>query len=301
MRAQRIAGLFILGVVVLFAQDWTTSTSLPSVDLAGLTPAQTAKVLKLLRANDCTCNCGMKMAECRMKYPSCSYSKGMAATIVDAIRHGKSETEAVAAAKASQWGKGPPDHSKPLEDPVAIPVGDAPVRGLGNARVTLVEFSDFQCPFCVMATPQIDALLRAYPTQVKLIFKEFPLDSHSQAALAAAAALAAHKQGKFWPLHDAMFAQRGNLSRNRILDLAGAVGLDMKQFQGDLDSAEIKRAVQKEIGEGEHIGVDSTPTLFIDGQRFNGPLSLAALKPVIEAELKHPAAAPKTAPSPAAR
>ena len=297
MRAQRIVGLCILGAFLLFAQDWQTATSLPSVDLAGLTPAQSAKVLKLLRVNNCTCNCGMKMAECRMKDPSCSYSKGMAATIVDAIKHGKSETEAMAAAAASQWGKGPADHSKPLEDPVAIPVENAPVRGLGSAPVTLVEFSDFQCPFCIMATPQLDAVLRAYPTQVKLIFKEFPLDSHSQAALAAAAAVAAHKQGKFWPVYDALFAQKGNLSRKGILALAASAGVDMKQFQADLDSAEIKRAVLKDIGEGEHIGVDSTPTLFVDGQRFNGPLSLASLKPVIEAELKHPAARRKVAPA----
>jgi protein-disulfide isomerase len=289
MRAQRIVGFCLFGALLLFGQDWTTATSLPSVDLSGLSPAQQSKVLKVLRDNNCSCGCGMKMAECRMKDPGCSYSKGMAAAIVDAIRHGKSETEALASAKATKWGQGPADHSKPLEDAVAIPVGDSPVRGAAAAPVTLVEFSDFQCPFCVAATPQLDALLKAYPTQVKLIFKEFPLDSHSQAALAAAAALAAHKQGKFWQLHDAMFAQKGNLSRRGILALAAGIGIDMARFQADLDSAQIKQAVQKEMGQGEQIGVDSTPTLFVDGQRFNGALTLASLKPVIEAELKHPA------------
>ncbi|PWU06002.1 MAG: disulfide bond formation protein DsbA [Terriglobia bacterium] len=295
MRIQRIAGLCVLGALLLFAQDWQTATSLPSVDLTGLTPAQAAKVLNVLRANNCTCNCGMKLAECRMKDPSCSYSKGMAAIVVDAIKHGKTEKEALAAAIASKWGQGPPDHSKPLEDPVPIPVGSAPVRGVGNAPVTLVEFSDFQCPFCITATPQLEAILRAYPMQVKLIFKQFPLDSHSQAALAAAASLAAHKQGKFWPMYDALFAQKGNLSRRGILALASNVGLDIKRFQADLDSAEIKSAVQKEIAEGEKIGVDSTPTLFVDGKRFNGPLTLASLKPIIDNELKHPAAPAKVA------
>jgi len=292
MLAQRMAGLCFAGGLLLFAQDWTTATSLPDVDLTGLTPAQQAKVLKLLRTDPCTCGCGMKVAECRMKDHMCSYSKGLATTIVDAIRHGKSETEALAAAKDSQWGHGPADHSKPLEDPVAIPVGEAPVRGPAGARVTLVEFSDFQCPFCIAATPQIDLLLKAYPSQIKLIFKQFPLDQHSQAALAAAAALAAHKQGKFWQLHDAMFAQKGNLSRRGILALAAGLGLDMKRFQADLDSPEIKRAIQKEIDEGQHIGVDSTPTLFVDGQRFNGPLTVASLKPIVDNELKHPAKAP---------
>lgn len=286
MRAQRIAGLCIFAAVLLFAQDWTTSTVLPSVDLAGLTPAQKTKVLKLLRENNCTCGCGMKMAECRMKDPNCSYSKNLAALIVDSVKHGKTEAETLAAVKDSQWGK---DHSRTLEDPVTIPVADAPVRGPGNARITLVEFSDFQCPFCVAATPQLDVLLKAYPSQVKLIFKEFPLDSHSQAALAAAAALAAHKQGKFWPMHDAMFSLHGDLSRQRIIALASGIGLDMKRFQADLDSPEIKRAVAKEISEGEHIGVDSTPTLFVDGRRFNGALTVAALKPIIDDELKHPA------------
>ncbi len=293
MRAQRIAGLCLLGAVLLFAQDWKTTDSLPNVDFTGLTAAQKAKVLKLVRENDCSCHCGMKVAECRMMDPSCSYSKGIAQSIADAIKQGKTETQALALAKASKWGQGPPDHSATLEPPVAIPVAGAPVRGAANAPVTLVEFSDFQCPFCITATPQLEAILKAYPGQVKLIFKQFPLDSHSQAALAAAAALSAHKQGKFWGMYDALFAQKGHLSRQGIIGLAGAVGLDVNRFQTDLGSAEIKRAVDKDIADGEKISVDSTPTLFVDGQRFNGPVTLASLRPIIEAELKHPAAQPK--------
>jgi len=292
MRAQRIAGMCLLGAVLLFAQDWRTTDALPKVDLTGLTPAQKAKVLKLLRDDDCSCGCGMKVAECRIKDPSCSYSKGIAVAIVDAIKQGKTESQALAIAKATKWGQGPPDHSATLEHPVPIPVAGAPVRGEAAAPVTLVEFSDFQCPFCIAATPQLEAVLKTYPGQVKLVFKEFPLDTHSQAALAAAAALAAHKQGKFWGLYDAMFAQRGNLSRARIVALAGAVGLDVNRFQADLDSPEIKRAVDKDIADGERINVDSTPTLFVDGQRFNGPVSLASLRPIIDAELKHRAPPP---------
>ena len=289
MRAQRIAGLCLLGAVLLFAQDWKTTDSLPNVDLTGLTPAQKAKVLKLVRENDCSCHCGMKVAECRMMDPSCSYSKGIAQAIADAIKQGKTESQALALAKATKWGQGPPDHSATLEPPVSIAVAGAPVRGVASAPVTMVEFSDFQCPFCIAATPQLEAVLKAYPGQVKLIFKQFPLDSHSQAALAAAAALAAHKQGKFWGMYDALFAQKGNLSRQRIVDLAGAVGLDVNRFQADLGSPEIKHAVDKDIADGEKISVDSTPTLFVDGQRFNGPVTLASLRPIIEAELKHPA------------
>src|SRR5207237_1145941 len=110
---------------LLCAQDWQNSTSLPAVDLGGLTPAQKNTALKLLRENDCACGCGMKIAECRVKDPNCSYSRGLASVIVDTIKQGKSGADAVAAAKASKFGHAP-DHSKLLEDPVKIPVADSP-------------------------------------------------------------------------------------------------------------------------------------------------------------------------------
>ncbi len=295
IRGHKIAGLCIVGAVLLFGQDWTTATSLPKVDFSGLTQAQTARALKLLREQDCSCRCGMKVAECRMKDPSCAYSRGMASVIVDAIRKGQNDRQVLATLAASDIAKGPAEHNQLLEDPVKIPVTNAPARGPANAPVTLVEFSDFQCPFCIAATPQLDAVLKAYPSQVKLIFKQFPLDTHAQAPLAAAAALAAHKQGKFWPMYDGLFAQKGHLSRQGVLTLAGSIGLDMKRFQADLDSPEIKRAVEQDMSDGEHIGVDSTPTLFLNGQRYNGPITLAALKPVLDKELKHPAKPVKTA------
>lgn len=295
IRWQKMAGLCIAGAVLLFGQDWTTATSLPKVDLSGLTPAQTTRALKLLRQQDCSCRCGMKVAECRMKDPSCAYSRGMSDITVKAVREGKNDSQVLAAVAASDIAKGPADHSKLLEDAVKIPLTNAPVRGPASAPVTLVEFSDFQCPFCIAATPQLESVLKAYPSQVKLIFKEFPLDSHAQAPLAAAAALSAHKQGKFWPMYDGLFAQKGNLSRKGVLALAASAGLDMKRFQTDLDSPEIKKEVEQDMTDGERIGVDSTPTLFVNGQRYNGPVTVAALKPIVDNELKHPAKPVKTA------
>ncbi len=229
----------------------------------------------------------MKLAECRVKDPNCFYSRGMASVIVDALKVGKSEKDALAAAMASRYAH-PPEH-KVLEDPISVPTAGSPVTGPADAPITLVEFSDFQCPYCLLATPQLKAVLDQYPRQVKLIFKQFPLDIHSQAALAAAAALSAHKQGKFWPMHDALFASRTDLSRPTILALASAVGLDIKRFEADLDSAEIKKAVARDMDDGFKVGVSSTPTLFIDGQHYNGPIKLESLKPLLEAELKHPA------------
>ena len=272
-------------VALLCAQDWQNATTLPAVDLGGLTPAKKNTTLKLLRENECVCGCGMKLAECRIKDPNCSYSKGLSSVIVDSVKQGKGPAEALASAKASRWGHAP-DHSKTLEDPVKIPVTGAPIIGPQNASITLVEFSDFQCPYCYKAVPELQAVMKAFPTQVKLIFKQFPLDIHSQAAFAAAAALAAQRQGKFWDLHDAMFGQHGRLSHDIIVKLAGDSKLDMKRFTADVASPEIRKTVDKDRVEGETIGVDSTPTLFVNGRRYNGPITLAALKPVIEGELK---------------
>jgi protein-disulfide isomerase len=260
---------------------------LPAVELGSLKPSQQKTALKLLRENGCVCGCEMKIAECRVKDPNCTYSRGLAGVIVEAIKAGKSEADALAAAKASKFAHAP-DHSKLLEDPVPIPVAGSPLTGPQNAPLTLVEFSDFQCPYCVKAVPELQAVLKAYPTQVKLIFKQFPLDTHSQAALAAAGALAAHKQGKFWPLHDALFAQKGKLSREIILKLAADLGLDMKRFTADMNSPETRKAVDKDRDDGETAGVDSTPTLFVGGRHYNGALTLAALKPILDGELKNP-------------
>lgn len=279
-----LAGLCLLGGCVLLAQDWKTADALPGIDLTGLSAAQKAAVLKILREHGCSCGCNMKLAECRVVDPNCSFSKGLAAAVIEAVRQGKNEADAIAAADASKWA-----HTQPmrlLDDPVAIPTSGAPVLGPPNAPVTLVEFSDFQCPYCIAAVPEIKALLEAYPTQVKLIFKQYPLDIHSQAAFAASAAIAAHQQGKFWAMHDAMFASH-NLSRENIFVMAQKSGLDMKRFDTDLNSSQVRETIIRDIQDGDKAGVEGTPTLFVNGKRYNGPIVEGSLRPVLEAEL-HP-------------
>jgi protein-disulfide isomerase len=283
----RLTALALLAGAILFAQqEWQTMTNLPSVDLNGLTPARQASALKALREQACPCGCDMKVAECRVKDPGCTYSKGMSGVLVDSLKAGKSTPEALKAAVASKYGHIP--QHKLLDDPVLIPVANAPSIGPANARITLVEFSDFQCPYCVKAVGQLKTVMKAYPNDIKLIFKQFPLDSHSQAAGAALAAMAAHRQGKFWEMHDALFAHREDLSRNALPGIAGAAGLDMRRFNADLNSAEIKNQVLRDISDGEKAGVDATPTIFIDGRRYNGSLALDSLRPVLDAELKTP-------------
>lgn len=284
---------FVMATAMLLAQTAATDP-LPGVDLNGLSPAQKATVLKIAAARDCGCACGMKVSECRVKDPGCSYSKNIATVLVTAFRSGKTEAEAIAAANASPYAHPPAQDTRILGDPVKIPTDGAPTIGPANAKIKLVEFSDFQCPYCVMAKPQIDALLKAYPGQVNLTFKQFPLDEHSQAALAAVAALAAQRQGKFWPMHDALFAQGGRLSQKVILDIAGKIGLSMMRFDADIRSPELLSAVQKDQQDGIAAGVNGTPTLFVNGKHYNGPIKMEILHVVIDGELNQLAAAKKS-------
>ena len=299
-RHARMAGLLVLAGalsgVVLCAQDWQSATDLPQVDLSGLSATQQAKALGILRTYDCSCGCGMKVAECRVKDPKCYYSRGLASVIVASIKAGQSEADARQGAADSQFAHVQTREAQLLEDAIAIPVAGAPSLGPEKAKITLVEFSDFQCPYCAVAAPVFGALLKAYPDQVKLIFKQYPLEIHDHALLAAAAALAAKQQNKFWEMHDVMFANRHNLSREQLLVMAKGIGLNMAKFQADLDSPEIKKAVEQDVRDGDDARVEGTPTLFINGQRYNGPLNATALKAILDQQLKKAAETPASPP-----
>lgn len=266
---------------------WKTSQTVGAIDLSGLTPVQKKAVLKLLREEDCSCLCGMKTAECAIKDPNCSYSKALAKVAIKGVKDGKTLLEISKEMDASPKAHRP----KLLEDAVTIPVAGAPVRGPADARITLVEFSDFECPYCSVAVKEVEQIQAAYPKDIKLIYKHFPLSMHPHAPLAAQAAMAAQSQGKFWEMHDLLFANFRKLTRENMLAWAAQIGLDVDKFKADLDSGKYKAAVDKDEAEGETAGVYGTPAFFINGKLYNGPLELASLKPILDAELKAPAKA----------
>ncbi len=265
------------------AEDaWKTSQTLGNIDLSGLTPVQKKAVLKVLREESCTCQCGMKAAECIMKDPNCSYSRALAKIAIDGVKDGKSLMEISKLMDASPKAHRP----KLLEAPVTIPVDGAPVRGPANARITLVEFSDFECPYCSAAVKQVDLVMAAYPKDVKLIYKQFPLSMHPHAELAAEASLAAGAQGKFWEMYEVLFKNFQRLSRSNIMPKAKDIGLDVDKFKADLESGKFKKDVDKDLADGETAGVYGTPSFYINGKQYNGEVTLAALKPIFATELK---------------
>ncbi len=261
-------------------------TDLPGVDWTGVTPAQKAAALEAMRGFDCTCGCPMKVAQCRVEDPPCSQSNSLAAIAVAAAKANKPAAAIKQEMENSQLARQAKQANRVLQDPVPLSIAGAPVKGPASARITIVEFSDFQCPYCGKAVKQLDELLAAFPKDVRLVFKQFPLSTHPKARIAGAASLSAHAQGKFWPMHDRLFANHDQLGRESFLLWAKEIGLDMPKFIAVMDATATAKQVDTELAEGEKVGVDATPTIFINGQRYQGSLALNALGPVIQQELK---------------
>jgi protein-disulfide isomerase len=175
----------------------------------------------------------------------------------------------------------------------AINLEHAPTRGTAAATVSLVEFSDFECPFCADTAPVVHQLLTAYPAQVHFAFKHYPLPMHKESLLAHEAALAAGDQGKFWEMHDALFAGQDKLTRDDLIAKARQLNLDMPRFTKDLDSHRFKSQVEADRQEGNRLGVDGTPFFFINGHAISGAVDLPEFKKLIDAALKESAGTAK--------
>ncbi|MEO5367166.1 MAG: thioredoxin domain-containing protein [Magnetococcus sp. WYHC-3] len=161
------------------------------------------------------------------------------------------------------------------------------VRGPADAPVTIVEFSDFECPYCRNAQATLRDLEKAYPGKLRMVFRHFPLEFHKQAPKASEASLCAGVQGKFWEFHDALFADADWLAPAKLPELAAKLGLDGGQFKNCLDGGKFSQRVTEDQAEGESLGITGTPTFFINGVKLVGNLPAAEFRKVIDAELAH--------------
>lgn len=156
-------------------------------------------------------------------------------------------------------------HLEPMR--LEVPVAGAPTQGPEGAPVTVVAFSDFQCPYCQRLNPALDRLREAYGERLRVAFRQFPLTSiHNHAQQAAEASLCARDQGRFWPMHDALFAHQRELTVEKIKELAGDLGLDRARFDACLDAGERRPQVQADLEAGQAAGVSGTPALFVNGR-----------------------------------
>jgi protein-disulfide isomerase len=152
--------------------------------------------------------------------------------------------------------------------PRKIDVAEAPMKGSPSARITLVEFADYECPHCRRFQPVLHQILDEFRSDVKLYFKHYPLPQHNNARLAAEAAVAAQKQGKFWQFQDKLWEKSDELTPAEIEKAAKEIGLDVTKFRQDMASEAVKARVQKDRSDGAAAGLQATPTLYIDGREY---------------------------------
>lgn len=162
---------------------------------------------------------------------------------------------------------------------------DDPSRGPTDAPIVLIEFSDFQCPYCQRATGILSDLVDRYADQIRFIYKDFPLSNHQQAFKAAEAGNCAHEQGMFWPLHDKMFVSQDALDVSSLNSYASELGLDEEAFSICLEEGRYTQRVQQDLQAGRRNGVSSTPTVFINGRPITGAVPLETLEEIVREEL----------------
>ena len=184
---------------------------------------------------------------------------------------------------------------------VSVELADAPVRGNAKAPVTIVEFSDFQCPFCVRARPAVTRVREAYGDDVRWVFRHFPLSFHQYAEKAGEAAACAGDQGKFWEMHDTLWANSTKLDVADLKGYAGTLGLDTAAFGQCLDSGRHAGLVDRDMEAGQAYGVSGTPAFFVNGRPLVGAQPFEAFQQVIDDELQRVGKGPASAPAASAR
>ena len=172
-------------------------------------------------------------------------------------------------------------------EPPRLKVADAgrPSRGPARAPVEIIEFSDFQCPFCLRAHPTVAQVLSTYGDRVRFVYRHYPLPNHPSARPAAEAAACAGEQGKFWEYHDRLFDNQDKLGAADLKRHAAALALDTEKFDACVDTHKYKKDVDADVAAGEEAGVSGTPAFFINGRQLSGAQPFEAFKHVIDEEL----------------
>lgn len=176
-------------------------------------------------------------------------------------------------------------HIEPFRVEVAA---TGPGKGPENAKVTIVEFSDFECPYCSRVNPTLEQVTKTYGDKVRIVFRQFPLiQIHPNAMGAGIASLCADEQGKFWEMHDAMFEDQRNLGGEGLTKIAGGIeGMDVEAFDGCMESDKFRSQVERDMADGNNAGVTGTPAMFINGRFLNGAVPFEQISVVIDEELE---------------
>jgi protein-disulfide isomerase len=189
------------------------------------------------------------------------------------------EKVAAPAAPPARPGQPAPDQVMKAE------IAGAPSKGAKDALVTIVVFSDFQCPFCSKVEPTIERLEREYPGKIRVVWKDFPLNFHQNAKPAAIAARVAGESGKFWQMHKKLFENQSALDRPSLERYAGELGLDVGKMKAALDSNKYGADIDADMAAGSKLGVSGTPATFVNGRKIGGAYPYETFKKIVDQEL----------------
>lgn len=259
-------------------EERSTPAQLPGVDTSALTAREMGRWREYVSELLAPCpDQPVSIAQCVTESRACSACLPAAKFLVERVRRGDARTQAEAAFRA----RFSPEAVK------SIDLKDSPTKGATSPVVTVVEWADFECPFCGVAAPLLKALVERYPNEVQLVFKNYPLSAHEHSEQAARAGVAAFHQGKFWQMNQAMFeSQKTGLDDTTLVKLARDQGLDMKAFDTDRASEATADAVARDRKQADELGLQGTPMIYINGRHFNDHFDLRQdLQPWIELEI----------------
>jgi protein-disulfide isomerase len=235
--------------------------TLPGVDVSSLTPRERREWATFVSEQPAPCaDVKGSVAQCVSEKKSCARCTPAARFLMRQVRDGHPRELVMEAYKA----RFDSDRIKNID------LGDTPQKGPDNALVTVVEWADFECPFCKRASPVIEGLVDRFPGKVRFLFKVYPLSIHPHAEPASKAAFAAANQGKFWEMHHKLFEKAPALEGADLEKYAKEIGLDLSKFKADLDSPAVAARVARDKKQGDQAGLQGTPLIFINGREFGG-------------------------------
>jgi protein-disulfide isomerase len=181
--------------------------------------------------------------------------------------------------------EGDPGEAPASAERKVVAVDGHPSRGPEDALVTIVAFSDFECPFCTKGAATLEKLSASFGGKVRVVFRNMPLPMHAKAEAAALAGLAAHRQGKFWEMHDALFATQGKFEPDDLDALADEIGLDLAKYRSDIADPALAKALQKDIADAKALGISGTPSFLVNGRLVVGARPVNELTTLVNEEI----------------
>jgi protein-disulfide isomerase len=234
--------------------------TLPGIDTSALTPRERKEWSSYVGSLLAPCSdVPVSIAQCAMEKRSCAKCVPAAKYILKAVRDGMSQEQV----EKSYHNRFDPDKVR------SVDIGSSPVKGPLGAPITLIEFADFECPYCAMMAPMLEQVWQQRSQEVRFAYKFMPLSGHPHGEPAARAAIAAIAQGKFWEMHDKLFANRDHLEQSDLDGYAKELGLDINRFHADMQSQATTDRLAADRKQADSLDVKGTPTIYINGREFD--------------------------------